>query len=74
MMSRTGAGSFAQRSRAIGTIAQDGDWCRWRRPQSVKHTAQLSRLRSRLRRHAGEYDLFPLIVANLSEKNSNVRP
>ncbi len=58
MMSWTGAGGFAERSRAICTIAQDGDRCRWRRPQSMKHTAQLSSLRSRLRRHAGEYDLL----------------
>ena len=35
----------------------------------MKHTAQRSRLRSRLRRHAGEYDLLPLIIANLSEEN-----
>ena len=40
----------------------------------MKHTAQLSSLRIRLRRHAGEYDLLPLIVADLSERTSNVRP
>jgi hypothetical protein len=35
----------------------------------MQHTAQRSSLRSRLRRHASEYDLFPLIVADLSEEN-----
>ena len=40
----------------------------------MKHTAQLSRLRSRLRRHAGEYDLLPLIVADLSEENLERTP
>ena len=45
MMRRTGAGGLAERSRTIGTIAQDGDRCRRRRFQSMKHTAQLSRLR-----------------------------
>jgi hypothetical protein len=74
MMSRTGAGGFAERSWAIGTIAQDGDRCRWRRSQSMKHTAQLSSLRSRFRGHAGEYDVLPLIVANLSEENLERAP
>jgi hypothetical protein len=69
MMSRTGAGDFAERSWTIGTVAQDGDRRSGRRSQSVKHTAQLSRLRSRLRRHAGEYDPLPLLVADLSEEN-----
>ena len=73
-MSRTRAGGFAERSWTIGTVAQDGDRCRWRRSQSMKHTAQLSRLRSRLRRHAGEYDLLPLIVADLSEENLERAP
>jgi hypothetical protein len=31
----------------------------------MKRAAQLSRLGSRLRRHAGEYDLLSLIVADL---------
>ena len=44
MVSRPRAGGFAERSWTIGTIAQDGDRCRWRRSQSTKHTAQLSRL------------------------------
>ena len=35
---------------------------------------QLSRLRSRLCRHAGEYDLLPLIVADLSEENLERAP
>jgi hypothetical protein len=74
MMSGARTGGFAERSWAIGTVAQDGDRCRWRRAQSMKHTAQLSRLRSRLRRHAGEYDLFPLIVADLSEENLERAP
>jgi hypothetical protein len=74
MISRTGAGGLAERSRAIGTIAEDGNRCRWRRSQSMKHTAQLPSLRSRLRRHAGEYDLFPLIVADLSEENLERAP
>jgi hypothetical protein len=74
MMSRTRAGSFAERARAIGTIAQDGGRCRWRRSQSMKHTAQLSSLRSRLRRHAGEYDLLPIVVADLSEENLERAP
>jgi hypothetical protein len=74
MMSRTGAGGSAERSWTIGTIAQNGDLCRRRRSQSMKHTAQLSRLRSRLRRHAGKYDLFPLIVADLSEENLERAP
>ena len=69
MMSRTGAGGFAKRSWTVGTIAQDGNRCRRRRAQSVKHNAQLSGLRSRLRRHAGEYDLLALIVADLSKEN-----
>ena len=74
MMRRTGAGGLAERSWTIGTIAQDGDRCRWRRSQSMKHTAQLSRLRSRIRRHAGEYDALPLIVADLSEENLERTP
>jgi hypothetical protein len=74
MMSRPGAGGFAERSWTNGTIAQDGDRCRWRRSQSMKHTTQLSRLRSRLRRHAGEYDLLPLIIADLSEENLERAP
>jgi hypothetical protein len=69
MMGRPGTGCLTKRSWTIGTIAQDGDRCRWRRSQSMKHTAQPSRLRSRLRRHAGEYDPLPLIVADLSEEN-----
>ena len=40
----------------------------------MQHTAQLSSLRSRLRGHAGEYDLFPLIVADLSEENLERAP
>jgi hypothetical protein len=40
----------------------------------MKHTAQLASLRSRLRRHAGEYDLLPLIVAALSEENLERAP
>jgi hypothetical protein len=40
----------------------------------MEHTTQLSRLRSRLRRHAGKYDLFPLIVADLSEENLERAP
>jgi hypothetical protein len=40
----------------------------------MKHTAQLSRLRSRLRRHAGEYDLFRFIVADLIEENLERAP
>jgi hypothetical protein len=40
----------------------------------MKHTAQLSSLRSRLRWHAGKYDLFPLIVADLSEENLERAP
>ncbi|WP_158930989.1 hypothetical protein [Acidisphaera sp. S103] len=71
MVSRTGAGGFAERSWTIGTIAQDGDRYRWRGSQSMKHTAQLSRLRRRLRRHAREYDLFPLIVAEFSERTAD---
>jgi hypothetical protein len=74
MMSRTGAGGFAERSWTIGTIAEDGNRCRWRRAQSMQHTAQLSGLRSRLRRHAGEYDLLPLIVADLGEENLERAP
>ena len=74
MMGRAGAGGFAERSWTIGTIAQDGNRCSWRRSQSIKHTAQLSRLRRRLRRHAGEYDLLSLIVANLSEENLERAP
>jgi hypothetical protein len=35
----------------------------------MKHTTQLLSLRSCLRRRTGEYDLFPLIVADLSEEN-----
>jgi hypothetical protein len=74
MMGWTGAGGFAERSWTICTIAQDGDRCRWRRFQSVNHSARLSTLRSRLRRHAGEYDLFPLIIADLSEENLERAP
>ena len=40
----------------------------------MQHTAQLSSLRRRLRWHAGEYDLFPLIVADLSEENLERAP
>jgi hypothetical protein len=40
----------------------------------MKHTAQPACLRSRLRRHAGEYDLLPLIVANLSKENLERAP
>jgi hypothetical protein len=58
----------------IGTIAQDGNRRSGRRAQSIKHTAQLSGLRCRLRRHAGEYDLFPLIAADLSEENLERAP
>ena len=74
MMGRTGAGGFTERSWTIGAIAQDGYRCRWRRSQSMEDTAQLSSLRSRLRRHAGEDDLFPLIVADLSEQNLERAP
>ena len=74
MVSWTRAGGFAERSWTIGTIAQDGDQCRWRRSQSMQHTAQLSSLRRRLRWHAGEYDLFPLIVADLSEEDLERAP
>jgi hypothetical protein len=35
----------------------------------VKHSAQLPCLRSRLRRHAGEHDILPVIVADLGEEN-----
>ena len=69
MASWARTGGFAERPWTIGTVAQDGDRCRWRRSQSMKHTAQLSRLRSRLCWHAGEYDPLPLIVADLSEEN-----
>src|ERR1700709_2561201 len=48
MMGRTGAGSLAERSWTIGTVAQDRNRCRWRRSQSMKHTVHLSSLRSRL--------------------------
>ena len=68
------AGGLAERSWTIGAIAQDGDGCRWRRPQSMKHTAQLSSLRSCLRWHAGEYDLLRPIVADLSEENLERTP
>ena len=74
MVSWTRAGGFAERSWTIGTITQDGDRRRWRRAQSMKHPAQLSGLRSRLRRHAGEYDPLPLIVADLSEENLERAP
>ena len=40
----------------------------------MKHTAQLSSLRSRLRRHAGENDLFPFVIADLREKNLERAP
>jgi hypothetical protein len=40
----------------------------------MKHTAQLSGLRSRLRRHAGEHDLLALIVADLSKENLEGAP
>jgi hypothetical protein len=43
-------------------------------PKSMKYTAQLSSLRSRLRGHAGEYDLLPLVVADLSEENLECAP
>ena len=74
MVSWTRAGGFAERSRTVGTIAQDGDRCRWCRAQPMKHTAQLSRLRNRLRRHAGEHDLLSLIVADLGEENLERAP
>jgi hypothetical protein len=74
MMSRTGAGGFAERSWTIGAIAQNGYRRSGRRSQSMKQTAQLSSLRSRLRRHAGEYDLLSLIVADLSEENLERAP
>jgi hypothetical protein len=74
MMSWAGAGGFAERSWTIGTIAQDGNRRCGRRSQSMNHTAQLSSLRRRLGWHAGEYDLFPPIVANLSEENLERSP
>lgn len=74
MMSWTRTGGFTERSRAVGTITQDGDWCCLRRSQSMKHTTQLSSLRSRLRPHAGEYDLLPLIVADLGEEDLERAP
>src|SRR5271157_4273606 len=40
----------------------------------MKHTAQLSSLRSRLRRHTSEHDLLPLVVADLSEENFERAP
>jgi hypothetical protein len=40
----------------------------------MKHTAQLSGLRSRLRWHTGEYDLLALIVADLSKENLECAP
>ena len=40
----------------------------------MKHAAQLARLRMRLRRNAGEHDLLPLIVADLSEQNLERAP
>ncbi len=45
-------GSFAERSWAIGTIAQDGDRCSGRRAQSMKHSATVE-FASRLRGHQG---------------------
>jgi len=65
VMSWPRTGRFAERSRTIGTIAQDGDRRRWRRAQPTKHTAQLSCLRIRLRRHAGEDKLLSFVVADL---------
>ena len=65
---------FAERSWTIGTIAQDGDRCHRRGAQSMKHTAQLSRLRGRLCRHAGKNDLLALIVADLSEEDLERAP
>jgi hypothetical protein len=62
MVSRTGAGGFAERSWTIRTIAQNGNWRRWRGSQSMKHTARLPGLRSRLRRHAGDTTCFPSSV------------
>lgn len=35
----------------------------------MQHTAQLSCLRSRLRRHAGEHDLLSVIIADLGKEN-----
>jgi hypothetical protein len=35
----------------------------------MKHSAQLPCLRIRLRRHAGEHDMLPVIVAELGEEN-----
>ena len=35
----------------------------------MKHTAQLSSLRSRLRRHAGEHHLLSVIIADLGKEN-----
>jgi hypothetical protein len=74
MASWAGAGGLAERSWTIRTIAQDSNRWRRRRSQSMKHTAQLSGLRSRLRRNAGKYDLLPLIVADLSEENLERAP
>jgi hypothetical protein len=68
-MSWPRAGRFAERSRTIGTIAQDGDRRRWRRVQPTQHTAQLSCLRIRLRRHGAEHILLSLVVADLGKQD-----
>jgi hypothetical protein len=66
MMGWTSAGGFAERSRTVGIITQDGDR---RRSRSNKHAAQLASLRMRLGRYTGEHDLLRLIVADLSKQN-----
>jgi GxxExxY protein len=42
VMGRSGTGGFAERSRAVGTIAQDCHRCDRRRPPSMKHTGRNS--------------------------------
>ena len=74
MMRWTDARLFSQRTWTIGAVAQDGNRRPWCCSKIMQHATQLLCLPIGLGRHAAEYHLVAVVVADLGDENLEGRP